>query len=86
MHALRRSLSTAGRRIVTPAPTADLDNELVRTYVNDITEACVDLIDVPIDTEYQRRVINVILTQGPAAAQAMERLQRAHSATPVTAL
>lgn len=86
MHALRRSLSTAGRRIATPAPTADMDNALVRTYVNDITEACVDLIDVPNDAEYQRRVINVILTQAPVAAQAMERLQRAHATAAVTAL
>lgn len=57
----------------TPPAPAD-DTATVRGYTHDITQACIDLIDVPLDHGMQRRVIEVLLHQAPAAEQALARL------------
>ena len=55
-----------------PAPADDAAT--VRGYTHDITQACIDLIDIPLDHDTQQRVIEVLLHQAPAAEQAMARL------------
>lgn len=77
MHASRR-LRGAGRRSGA-APASDDDVAAVRDYARAITQACIDLIDVPLDHNAQQTVIELLLHQAPAAEEAMARLTHAGS-------
>lgn len=73
MHPLRRRSGSADRRAAEHTP-AD-DTARVRSYVEAITEACIDLIDLPLGHhDIQRRVIELLLHDAPEAEQAITRL------------
>jgi hypothetical protein len=58
-----------------PHAPAD-DTATVDAYIHDITQACIDLIDLPHEHDVQQRVIQVLLHQAPLAEQAMARLEK----------
>jgi hypothetical protein len=68
-----RLFGGARRGAAHPAP-AD-DTATVRDYTHDITQACIDLIDLPLDHDAQQRVIDLLLHRAPAAEQALARLE-----------
>ncbi|WP_102144352.1 hypothetical protein [Mycobacterium hubeiense] len=71
MQPSRRRSGSTGRR----APKHDA--EIVRKFTDDITAACIDLVDLPLDISAQKRVIELLLNDAPAADQAVIRLHNA---------
>ncbi|NTY62093.1 hypothetical protein [Mycolicibacterium sphagni] len=73
MHPLRRRSGSADRRAAVEHDPAD-DAARVRSFTDDITAACIDLIDLPLDITTQRRVVELLLHAAPEAEQAITRL------------
>lgn len=86
MNPLRRRPTSAGRPSTEPInePTNEPTNEstndsaadaaIVRRFADAVTAACIDLIDMPLDLEAQRRVVEVLLHEAPTAERAITRL------------
>lgn len=76
MHSLRRRAGGARRR-ATAEHNPDDDATRVSSFSADITEACIDLIDLPLDIGAQKRVVELLLHDAPEAEQALARLHAA---------
>ena len=73
MHPLRRRAGSTSRGAAVEHDR-EADAAIVRSFADDITEACIDLIDLPLDIDAQKRVIQLLLHDAPTAEQAITRL------------
>lgn len=70
MYSLRRRTRNTERE---HAAAANTDTAAEQKFVNEVTAACIDLIDLPLDIPTQRRLIELLQHRAAAAEQAISR-------------